>query len=100
MVGSDLLSYCGDQLGEGPAPNLLLLSSRLLPGSADGTCGDLSAGARVDCAHCSAVGWSTMALLSTFKVGLPAARALDVALLLDVSVQFHTKPEQLFPHRL
>lgn len=70
------------------------------PAAADGTRGDLSAGARVDCAHCSATGWSTMTLLSTFNVGLPVARALDVALLLDVSVQFHTKPEQLFPHRL
>lgn len=70
------------------------------PAAADSTRGDLSAGARVDCAHCSATGWSTMALLSTFNVGLPVARALDVALLLDVSVQFHTKPEQLFPHRL
>lgn len=54
------------------------------PAAADGTRGDLSAGARVDCAHCSATGWSTMALLSTFNVGLPVARALDVALLLDV----------------
>lgn len=39
--------------------------------------------------------WSTMSsLLSTFKVGLLVAQALDVAFLLDIAVQSHTKPEQ------